>query len=202
MDLFRQEQILSGPPKRRKYRLLLLLVVAFLLFGSLYPQYSASRLPRHSGAIAEAIFVLAGGDKRIVVGVKALKDGIGRELYILGTGHSAVPETVIPGYAGLSEDERRRIHLEGWSETTLENAVSAKTIVGERQYRSVVLVTSDYHLPRAYLAVRSAIPETVRIEVLTVNSRWTGSDARWRKIRLFFVESWKYWGYRLLLQWE
>ena len=44
---------------------------------------------------------------------------------------------------------------------TLENAFSAKTAVGEGKYSSVILVTSDYHIPRAHLAFRKVLPPDV-----------------------------------------
>jgi uncharacterized SAM-binding protein YcdF (DUF218 family) len=176
-----------------------------LLFaaGSLYPHYSANRFPRPaSGKTADAILILAGGDKRILTGLEAFRTGLGRQLHVVGTGHSVVPASIIPGYDRLPASEQGRIHLEGWSETTLENAISAKSIVRESGYRSLILVTSDYHMPRAFLALRKAVPDSVAISVIPVRSEWKGGDARWRKAKLFLVEAWKYWGYRLLLRWE
>lgn len=201
----RQEEILIGNGKRRRFRrrpTFFLLILLLLAFGSVYPHYSATRLQPAGGAKADAIFVLAGGDNRIATGLAALRENRADRLFILGTAHLALPQSIIPGYSALPETERSRIHIEGWSETTLENAVSAKGIVNELGLRRLILVTSDYHLPRAYLALRNAIPEPVAITVLPVRSKWRGGDAHWRKVRLFMVESWKYWGYRLLLRWE
>ncbi len=173
-----------------------------MAFGAIYPHFSATRFPVPGSAKLDAVFVLAGGENRIGTGLNALREGKGDQLFILGTGHSVVPESILPGYDDFPAEFRRRIHIEGWSETTLENASSAKEIVGDRKLRSIVLVTSDYHMPRAYVALRNTIPEPVRIVVLPVRSEWKGGDAHWRKIRLFLVESWKYWGYRILLLWE
>jgi uncharacterized SAM-binding protein YcdF (DUF218 family) len=198
----RQEEILIGRRKRRPFRLWPLWLLCLFGFGSIYPHYSASHLPSSGSSKFDAIFVLAGGEKRIATGLDAFKEKRGEQLFVLGTAHSALPQTIIPGYAELTEQERRRIHIEGWSETTIENAVSAKGIVNEHGLRSLILVTSDYHMPRAYLALRNAIPGQVMIVVMPVRSEWRGGDARWRKVRLFMVEAWKYWGYRLLLRWE
>ncbi len=91
--------------------------------------------------------------------------------------------------------------MEGWSENTLENAFSAKSSVGEGKYSSVILVTSDYHIPRAYLAFRKVLPPEVSLFAIRVRSEW-GAGASWRWARLYFIEGWKYWGYRILLRWE
>jgi uncharacterized SAM-binding protein YcdF (DUF218 family) len=199
----RQQEILIGERKRRKIARLPAFLVLLFLFGSAWPHYSASKLPEAAGGgKPDAILVLAGGEKRILAGLAALKKGKADRMFVLGTGHSVQPREVIPGYDSLPEPIRSRIELEGWSETTLENALSAKGIVKERGLRGVVLVTSDYHMPRAYLALRHAIPESVPIAAMPVRSEWRGVDARWRKARLFLGEAWKYWGYRLLLRWE
>jgi uncharacterized SAM-binding protein YcdF (DUF218 family) len=197
-----QGQITIGGRKKRKIRRFLVIPLLILVAGSIYPHYYASRLPAPGAGRADALLVLAGGENRIVAGLKALQGGKAARLYILGTGPSVPASAIVPGYAGFPEELRREIRLEGWSETTLENAVSAKGIVAENRFTRVILVTSDYHLPRAFLAVRSAIPDTVRIEAMPVRSEWKGADAKWRKARLFLYESWKYWGYRIMLRWE
>jgi hypothetical protein len=35
-----------------------------------------------------------------------------------------------------------------------------------------------------------------------VRSEWKERGAFLRTLRLFFVEGWKYWGYRIFLYWE
>ena len=84
---------------------------------------------------------------------------------------------------------------------TLENAFSAKTAVGEGKYSSVILVTSDYHIPRAHLAFRKVLPKDVALTAIRVGPE-AGPGASWRWARRHFLEGWKYWGYRILLRWE
>ena len=80
---------------------------------------------------------------------------------------------------------------------------SAKTAAEERGYTSVILVTSDYHVPRAWIAFRRVLPPRVALHVLPVRSEgWGSAGAAWRTARRYFLEGWKYWGYRLLLRWE
>ena len=71
-----------------------------------------------------------------------------------------------------------------------------------RGYREVILVTSDYHVPRAYLAMRKILPPDVSISVSPVVSNWRRKGAWHRLPRLFLVEGWKYWGYLIFLRWE
>ena len=93
------------------------------------------------------------------------------------------------------------LHVEGWSENTLENAFSAKSAVGEGKYSSVILVTSDYHIPRAVLAFRKVLPKDVALSAIRVRSEG-GAGASWPWARRHFIQGWKYWGYRVLLRWE
>ncbi len=199
---FRQDQNLIT--RRRKWSpwkpvfLLLLLAAA----GAAYPHWAARRLSVPSlGYPADAIFVLSGGENRISEGFRAWRDGKGKELYILGTRGGARIERILPepGRRDLTVEELRRLHVEGWSENTMENAFSAKGVVADRKFRRVILVTSDYHVPRAHFALRAVLPPEVELSVIPVRSEWKDRTAFPRTARHFFVEGWKYWGYRLLL---
>ena len=150
---------------------------------------------------ADAIFVLTGGEGRIQEGYRAWSAGAARELYILGAGRRVPVARIVPEVSRISAEAFSRVHVEGWSENTLENAFSAKSAVGEGKYSSVILVTSDYHVPRAVLAFRKVLPRGVSISAIRVRPEG-GPGASWRWARRHFIEGWKYWGYRILLRWE
>ena len=102
----------------------------------------------------------------------------------------------------MTPEEREQVRLEGWSRNTFENAISAKSFVMMNGYRSVILVTSDYHVPRALRAFLTVLPADVTVSVLPVRSVGRWGMATPRTVRLFFVEGWKYWWYRVFLLWE
>jgi len=198
----KQDQNLFRPRKRKGLRNAALVLSLLLAGGAGIPHLLANRLPGPQQVQADAILVLTGDENRIPEGYRAWKEGKARELFILGAGGGARIERILPGRPALSPAELRLLHVEGWSENTLENAFSAKGVVAEGQFRKVILVTSDYHMPRAHLAVRTVLPAPVSIEVIAVRSEWKELGAFLRTLRLFFVESWKYWGYRIFLYWE
>jgi hypothetical protein len=136
-----------------------------------------------------------------MVGFRLWKEGKGKERYLLGAGGKAKLERILPGSMALSPAELRQLHVEGWSENTLENAFSAKGVVSERGFKRVIVVTSDYHVPRAALALRTVLPEDVDIAYLPVQSDWGRISALPRTLRLFFAEGWKYWIYGFFLLW-
>jgi uncharacterized SAM-binding protein YcdF (DUF218 family) len=145
--------------------------------------------------------VLTGGEGRIQEGYRAWSGGAARELYILGAGRRVPLAKIVPGISTIPAGALARIHVEGWSENTMENAFSAKSAVGEGKYSSVILVTSDYHVPRAALVFRKVLPQGVSLSAIRVRPEG-GPGASWRWARRHFIEGWKYWGYRILLRWE
>jgi uncharacterized SAM-binding protein YcdF (DUF218 family) len=197
----KQDQILLGPPKRKRgvHRVVTVLVL-LLAAGAAYPHLLARRVaPPLSGDVADAILVFTGGEGRIAAGYRTWKEGKGKELFLLGAGPEAKLASILPEGEQVMPDDLPRIHIEGWSENTLENAISAKSEVISRMYRKVILVTSDYHVPRAHLTLRKVLPPTVSISVIPVTSAW-GRKGAWHRLpRIFFLEGWKYWGYRFLL---
>ncbi len=197
-----QSPLLSDT-RRRKGRFLRPVLALLVLFAPppAIPHLLSLRDPAPPSHPADAIFVLTGGEGRIQEGFRAWYGGLGRELYILGAGRGIPLSRIVPETSRLSAEALSRVHVEGWSENTLENAFSAKFAVGEGRYSSVILVTSDYHIPRAHLAFRKVLPPEVSIFAIRVGPE-PGSGASWRWARRHFIEGWKYWGYRILLRWE
>ena len=197
-----QSPLLSESRRRRGGFLRPVLSLLVLLFlPPAVPHLLSLRDPGPPVRSADAIFVLTGGEGRIQEGYRAWSGGAARELYILGAGRRVHVTRIVPEASGVSAEALSRVHVEGWSGNTLENALSAKSAVGEGKYSSVILVTSDYHIPRAHLAFRKVLPKGVSLSAIRVGPE-AGPGASWRWARRHFLEGWKYWGYRILLRWE
>jgi uncharacterized SAM-binding protein YcdF (DUF218 family) len=197
-----QSPLLSGTRRRGGGSLLSILSLLVLLFlPPAVPHLLSLRDPGPPTRPADAIFVLTGGEGRIQEGFRAWSGGAARELYILGAGVRVPVTRIVPEGSRIPLAALSRVHVEGWSENTLENAFSAKSAVGEGKYSSVILVTSDYHVPRAVLAFRAILPADVSLSAIRVRPEG-GAGASWRWARRHFIEGWKYWGYRILLRWE
>lgn len=199
----KQDQFRLGDPRKKKgVGRTAIVLILLLAAAAAIPHLLARGEAPSSGKEADAILVLTGGENRIAEGFRAWKEGKGKELFILGAGREATLSSILPAGTEVSPAELMRIHIEGWSETTLENAFSAKSAVVSQGYREVILVTSDYHVPRAYLALRKVLPPGVSISVIPVVSNWRRKGAWLRLPRLFLVEGCKYWGYLFFLRWE
>jgi uncharacterized SAM-binding protein YcdF (DUF218 family) len=114
---------------------------------------------------ADGVVVFTGEPRRILTGVQVLSGGHARRMLITGTELSAGTDT-----AEVMAKVRRDysywasccIDLDPGAQNTSENARDATRWARDHKFSSVILVTADYHMPRALFELRSALPE-VRI---------------------------------------
>ena len=196
-----QSSLYSDRRRRRGFFRPILFLVVLLFLPPALPHLLSTRDPGRPTRPADAIFVLTGGEGRIQEGFRAWSGGAAKELYILGAGRRGPLSRIVPEGLRIPAEALSRVHVEGWSVNTLENAFAAKSAVGERKYSSVILVTSDYHIPRAVLVFRKVLPGDVSLSTIRVRPEG-GAGTSWRWARRHFIEGWKYWGYRILLRWE
>jgi len=90
---------------------------------------------------ADAVVVLGGRPNRLPVGRRLWRDGAGRELLVFNA-------------TGVGEGEH--IYLRPDPYTTRGEARATARLARERGWRSLVVVTSSYHVPRARLIFRRA----------------------------------------------
>ncbi|XBQ14863.1 MAG: YdcF family protein [Oceanicaulis sp.] len=111
-------------------------------------------------ARADAIVVLTGGEERVVTGVRLLKNGKGRRLLISGV-NPGVPPADIAAAAGASA-ELFNCCIDTGAEAldTIGNAQETARWAALNAYDSLIVVTNDYHMPRALLELQAAMPDT------------------------------------------
>lgn len=135
-----------------------LLGAAALAFG--FPWF-ASRAGGEVGRLdrgADAIVALTGGASRIEDAVGLLASGRGRRLLITGVGASTNAAELMR----LVPDHERWfaccIDLGYSAANTAGNAVETRHWARARGFRSLVVVTSSYHMPRAMLEIGHRLP--------------------------------------------
>ncbi|MCK4986165.1 MAG: YdcF family protein, partial [Desulfobacterales bacterium] len=75
-----------------------------------------------------------------------------------------------------------------------ENALYTDKLVEAHNFRDVILVTSDYHMPRSYLIMRLLTSPSVRIQRYSVHeineseSSWQRLIQKWRLLMSEMVE--------------
>ena len=182
---------------RRAYRtVLLLMVLAALLFaGGFYwfvqqmPVVEAS--PTRN---ADGIVVLTGGALRISDALELLSSGHGRRLLISGVN----PTTRSYEIARLVPEHQRWfsccVDLDHSATNTIGNAIETRRWVEDRGFKSLIVVTANYHMPRAMAEVGHELPGVALVPYAVVSDR-VKVDGWWDNpstARLLFLEYLKY----------
>ena len=166
-----------------------LLALGFFVFaGSMGPD----RLPEGRGA--DGIVALTGGKARIGEAVKLLSDGRAKRMLITGVNPTTTSEQLrrlVPGSGELFEC---CIDLGRKAEDTIGNAMETRDWMALHSFKSLIVVTSSYHMPRALLELRRTVSSADIIPHAVVPGSFR--DARWwtnaNALKLIFSEYVKY----------
>lgn len=138
---------------------------AFLRFAD-----SVVSLQPPSAPKADAIVVLTGGYQRIGQAVNLLETGAGQRLLISGV-H---PGTSASRLSKLTKSSGALfaccVDIGYQALDTIGNAAETALWISDHGYRSVLVVTNNYHMPRSLLELRRADPRTDFIAYPVVNS--------------------------------
>jgi uncharacterized SAM-binding protein YcdF (DUF218 family) len=128
---------------------------------------------------ADGIVALTGGASRISDAVELLASGRGRRLLITGVGATTNTAELMR----LAPDHQRWfgccIDLDYAAANTVGNAVETKRWARERGFRSLVVVTSGYHMPRAMLEISHRLPDVTLIPFPVVTGQIRGEPWWW-----------------------
>ncbi len=106
----------------------------------------------------DAVVVLTGGSGRIAGAISLLQAGLADRIFISGVN----PETESPELARLNGQSAELfkccVIVGHQAANTIGNATESAQWIRSRNYHSLRLVTSNYHLPRALLEFRMALP--------------------------------------------
>ncbi|MFA6822906.1 MAG: YdcF family protein [Geobacter sp.] len=167
---------------------IVLLVVTALFVDFTYKTFSAK--PRSMDV--DAIVVLVGGKGRVEEGVRLFREGRAKWLFLVGVDPSVRTSDLYRQRPGDPPPER--VLLEKASRNTLENALYGRDLLQAHGVRTVLLITSRYHLKRATLLLRNALPPQVAIYPHPVDSANIRQNW-WYHVgtfRLLFSEFYKY----------
>jgi uncharacterized SAM-binding protein YcdF (DUF218 family) len=153
-------------------------------------------VPTHEIALdrdADGIVVLTGGSSRIADAMQLLSAGRGKRLLITGVHHATTTAAIsrlIPDYRSLVTC---CVDL-GYSAVNTEgNAVETRRWAQSRGIRSLIVVTSNYHMPRAMAELARQLPDVALIEFPVVSDK-VRTDRWWSPVtaRLLLSEYLKY----------
>ncbi len=119
---------------------------------------------------ADGIVALTGGASRITDAIELLASGRGKRLLISGANRAT----------NSNEISRLNPEFERWvrccvdfdrSLNTLGNAIETRRWAERRGFRSLIVVTSNYHMPRALAEIAHQLPDVVLVPFPVVTDR-------------------------------
>lgn len=186
--------------RKRDYILLSAVLLFFAVISLLFLAFVRETMGYRTGAgKADAIVVLTGGKGRAEEGLNLLRAEAAGVLILSGVHEDADIDSIY--LKKLSNREKFRIILEKRSKSTYENAIEVKRLLGAYNIRSIILITSLYHMKRADYIFSRVLPPGVRIETSSVSTPNFDESGWWSGNSLFIllVEFVKYWWYVITL---
>lgn len=179
----------------RSAAVILLLVILWVAGLGAFAQRVDRSTPPADPPTADGIVALTGAsDARITEAMHLLEDGKAQRMLISGVN----PEASRADIRGVAKATRRYydccVDLGFQATNTVGNARETARWARSRQFDSLIVVTSDFHMPRAMLELKGALPQATLIPYPV---RTTELDARhwWRSevgARRMIVEYDKY----------
>src|ERR1700761_4282981 len=126
-------------------------VAGFLLFVATLPTQPSQKLK------ADGIVALTGGDARLDAAVALFESGAGKRLLISGVNKASSKEEI----KRLSDGRKRFdccADIGYAAEDTYGNAEEAAAWTAQHRYRSLIVVTASYHMPRSLRLFRALMP--------------------------------------------
>jgi uncharacterized SAM-binding protein YcdF (DUF218 family) len=151
-----------------------LVVCGFVLFVRQIDRAEHPPASRTDGIVA-----LTGGAQRIGDAIDLLAKGYADRLLITGVNERTSRDEI----ARLNPGQRRLfdccVDLDYRARNTIGNAIATRRWLSQNGFRSLIVVTSNYHMPRTLLELEHALPNVRKVPYAVVGS---GADvnAWWR----------------------
>lgn len=146
-------------------KLILLIFFSFTLIWGGGLIWFKSRIPQSQEADqknADAIIVLTGGSERLAEGVSLLQKEKAQKIFVSGVGEGVNVTGLLRGNylpQSLEASLGDKIELGYKAGDTKGNAEEAAEWVSANNYKTIFLVTSNYHMPRSLLEFKLSMPE-------------------------------------------
>jgi uncharacterized SAM-binding protein YcdF (DUF218 family) len=143
---------------------------------------------------ADGIVVLTGGSSRVSDAMELLAAGYGKRLLISGVRRTNDASDISRSLPDSQSLMNCCVDLDRSAVNTRSNAAETRRWAHERGFKSLIVVTSNYHMPRATVELSHAMPDIVLIPFAVVGDKWR--DEPWwtsgATLRLLLSEYVKY----------
>src|ERR1700761_2201212 len=148
---------------------------------------------------ADGIVVLTGGSSRVSDAMELLAGGYGKRLLISGVHPTNDVSDISRSLPENPSSDNQSllgccVDLDRSAVNTRSNAAETRRWAHERGFKSLIVVTSNYHMPRAIAEMSHAMPDIALIPFAVVGDKWR--DEPWwtsgATLRLLLSEYVKY----------
>jgi uncharacterized SAM-binding protein YcdF (DUF218 family) len=153
---------------------LVLLIIGFIVFANGIER--EQRLPQQT---ADGIAVLTGGASRIDQAMKLLAEGKAKRVLITGVNRTTTVEELKQLASQGGEYFTCCVDIDKQARNTIDNATETSEWVAQHRYGSIIVVTSNYHMPRALAELARVMP-AVRLIPYPVVDNNVQLDPWWR----------------------
>jgi uncharacterized SAM-binding protein YcdF (DUF218 family) len=146
-------------------RLILMICVMFALLWCGGLLWFVSRIEDESPRVkiqTDVIVVLTGGSDRLAEGLRLLDENYASRLFVSGAGEGVTLQDVFRNASfPLSRYDEfvPRVEIGYEAQTTHGNAEEVASWLKQHDYRSIRLITSNYHMDRSYLELVYLMPD-------------------------------------------
>ena len=143
---------------------------------------------------ADGIVVLTGAASRIPDAIDLLNSARGQRVLITGVNRTTTAKEIATLTSQNERVFRCCVDLDRSALNTLGNAIEARRWARDRNFRSLIIVTSNWHMPRAMAELEHQMPDAKLIAYPVVSEKikgepwWSGSGTA----RLLLSEYLKY----------
>ena len=171
----------GATPRRRRFGAgLAVLVAALFLAGFVAFVMAAVAPPAPAEGRTDAIVVLTGGSERVATGFRLLAAGRADRMLISG----AHPEAGLAQIAAAARFDAAafagRVDVGHAAASTRGNAAEIAAWARAGRVRSLRIVTAGYHMPRAMLELRRAMPDHALVPHPVPSAALRDPGALWR----------------------
>ena len=142
-------------------------VIGFVVFAACLRDTEARPTRR-----ADGIVVLTGGSSRVSDAMELLAAGYGKRLLISGVHPTSTASDISRSVQESQAWFNCCVDLDHSAVSTRSNASETRRWAHERGFKSLIVVTSNYHMPRAVVELSHAMPDISLIPYAVVGDKW------------------------------
>lgn len=143
--------------------ILRLLAAVFLIYAFGFIAFAVT-LPGPAGkAETDAVIVLTGGQGRIARGLEVIDSGEAKEMFVSGVDPEVKPAEFAEEFDVSPRTMACCVTLGYLAVDTRSNAGEVAQWMAEKDFTSARLVTTNWHMARAYSEVTGSLPDTIVI---------------------------------------